>query len=120
VAPPGHATYGELIAACVEATEASAVPVWVDPAWLGERGVREWTELPLWRTPAGTWAVAGRRAEEAGLVCRPLRDTVVDTWRSLGSESPVAHERSAEHGLDPAREAELLAAWDDLLVEGGR
>ena len=121
VAPQGHATYGDLVAACVEATGSVAEPVWVDAGWLADRGVREWTELTLWRTPPGTWAVDGRRALGAGLVCRPLRETVIDTWRWLGSERPVAHERRGEHGLDPEREADLLAAWDELLVQrGGR
>ena len=120
VAPAGHATYGELIGACVAATSAGAELVWVDPAWLVERGVREWTELVLWRTPAGTWAVDGRRAQAAGLVCRPMADTVRDTWAWLREERPVAHERRGEHGLAPEREASLLADWDAALLGRGR
>jgi 2'-hydroxyisoflavone reductase len=119
VAPHGHATYGDLVTACVEVTGAAAELVWTDAAWLTERGIREWTELTLWRTPQGTWAVDGNRAATAGLVCRPLRETVADTWQWLGTERPVAHERQGEHGLDPGREAELLAAWDEQLVERG-
>lgn len=111
VAPDGHATYGGLIDACVAATSADVELVWVEPAWLGSRGVAEWTELPLWRTPSGTWAVDGRRAQEAGLVCRPLADTVADTWAWLQHDKPVHHPRAAEHGLDAEREAQLLSAW---------
>jgi nucleoside-diphosphate-sugar epimerase len=111
-APHDHATYGDLLSACVEATGLRAELVWVDPAWLAEQDVRQWTEIVLWRAPAGTWAVDASRARNAGLVCRPLRATVADTWRWLQVEQPVPHERQAEHGLDPAKEARLLAAWD--------
>jgi hypothetical protein len=48
----------------------------------------------------------------AGLACRPLPDTVLDTWNWLQVEQPVPHERQSEHGMDPQREAELLVAWD--------
>lgn len=116
VAPEGHATYGELIDACVAATGADVELEWVEPAWLTERGVDEWTELPLWRTAAGTWAVDGSRAQQAGLVCRPLGETVRDTCAWLQRERPVPHPRAAEHGLDPEREVELLAAWDAELA----
>lgn len=112
VAPDGHATYGELIDACVTTTSSDAAMVWVDPGWLADQGVAEWTELVLWRTPPGTWAVDGRRAQEAGLVCRPLRETVADTWAWLQHERPVPHPRASEHGLSPEREADLLADWE--------
>jgi 2'-hydroxyisoflavone reductase len=115
-APPGHATYGELLRACVEAAGSNCELVWVDSQWLGDQGVRQWTEVPLWRTPAGTWAVDASHARDAGLTCRPLRETVLDTWRWLQVGRPVAHERQAEHGLDPGREAELLASWDAELA----
>ena len=121
VAPQGHATYGELIDACVAATGTRAELVWADPGWITERGVSEWTELVLWRSPGGTWAVDGHRAQGAGLVCRPLAETVVDTWAWLQRERPVPHPRAAEHGLDPEREAELLAGWDaEMLGRRGR
>jgi 2'-hydroxyisoflavone reductase len=121
VAPEGHATYGELIDACVLATGAQAELVWAEPQWATEQGVSEWTELVLWRSRPGTWAVDGRRAQTAGLVCRPIADTVFDTWAWLQREAPVPHPRAADHGLDPEREDELLAAWDAaLLTRRGR
>ncbi|MGL5866777.1 MAG: NAD-dependent epimerase/dehydratase family protein [Dermatophilaceae bacterium] len=110
-APAGHATYGDLLQACVEATGSDAVLDWVDAAWLAEQDVRQWSEVPLWRTPAGTWQVDPSRAITAGLTCRPLQETVFDTWRWLQVEQPVPHERQAEHGLDPTKEARLLQAW---------
>ena len=119
VAPREHATYGELIATCVEVTGGVAEPMWVDAPWLVERGLKEWTQLVLWRTPAGTWDVDGRRAQAAGLVCRPLAKTVRDTWAWLGHERPVVHERSSEHGIPPDVERALLDEWELLLGRRG-
>lgn len=111
-APAGHATYGDLLNACVGATGSKAVLDWADEAWLIEQNVRQWTEMPLWRTPVGTWRVDASRAIRAGLTCRPLPETVLDTWRWLQAEKPVTHERQPEHGLDPVKEARLLEAWE--------
>jgi hypothetical protein len=104
----------------VAATGSTAELVWVDSDWLVDRGVRQWTEIPLWRTARGTWAMDASRADAAGLVCRPLAETVLDTWHWLGNEQPVPHERQADHGLDPAREADLLEAWDAEQALPGR
>jgi nucleoside-diphosphate-sugar epimerase len=40
-APPGFATYEDLISSCVEVTGNRATPVWVDPAWLDAHGVEQ-------------------------------------------------------------------------------
>lgn len=116
VAPVGHATYGDLIQACVDAAGSQTELVWTDPTWATEQGLSEWTELVLWRSSEGTWAVDGHRAQQSGLVCRPLADTVADTWAWLQHERPVPHPRAAEHGVDPEREADVLAAWDAELL----
>jgi nucleoside-diphosphate-sugar epimerase len=112
-APPSGATYQDLLEACRAATGSDARFVWVDEPWLAERGVAEWTEIPLWRTLPTAWAMDTTRAQAAGLRCRPLAQTVRDTWQWLGSGGqPVEHERSAEHGISREREAQLLAEWD--------
>ncbi len=109
-APLGRNTMGDLLAACLRVTGDRGRLVWVDDEVLRSHHVREWTELPLWRTARGTWAVGSGRAQEAGLTCRPLSDTVADTWVWLrGGGSPVAHARWGEHGMDPAKEAKILA-----------
>ena len=46
-------------------------------------------------------------AYAAGLTCRPVEETVADTWRWLQAENPP--ERPG-HGLDPDREREVLAS----------
>jgi nucleoside-diphosphate-sugar epimerase len=112
-APRGRATYGDLLRTCVEVTGSDAELVWVAEGFLAERGVRQWTELPIWRIAPGTWEVTAERAAAAGLVCRPLIETVRDTWRWLSAGgTPVEHIRKGEHGIDPKKEGDLLSAWE--------
>jgi 2'-hydroxyisoflavone reductase len=110
-APIGHSTYGEMLAACREVTGGTAELIWVEDHWLSDQDVTPWTEIPLWRTAPGAWNVSSARAEAAGLSCRPLRDTVADTWAWMQQEEPMAHERADEIGIDPAKEQRLLDAW---------
>jgi len=119
VAPPqGRETYADLLTACIDAVGSDGPGprpdlVWVDEQWLAAHGVRQWTELPLWRIPAGTWAMDVVAATAAGLTCRRLAETVQDVWAWLQSGgTPVSHPRWADHGIDPAKEAALLAAWN--------
>jgi nucleoside-diphosphate-sugar epimerase len=112
-APIGHATYDSLLSDCIEVTGSAAELVWVDDEFLLRHGVQQWTEIPLWRTYAGTWRVAADRAEGAGLRCRPLGETVRDTWAWLvEGGGAVLHERQAEHGITRDKEAQLLTAWE--------
>lgn len=110
-APDGFGTYGDLIDACIAATGSDARPVWVDPVWLSNQDVAQWTEVPLWRIPAGTWSVDSRRAQSAGFTCRSLSATVADTWSDFQSMAPIPHPRQAEHGMSQEKESRLLALW---------
>lgn len=111
-APVGHSTFGEFVAACRDAVGSDAELVWVQDEFLHARGVEMWTELPLWRTYPGTWRIDSERARQAGLHCRPLTETVVDTWTWLAADGRVVDSaRAAEIGMDPEREAALLKAW---------
>jgi 2'-hydroxyisoflavone reductase len=114
-APVGHSTYGDMLRACAELVAPAAAArrlAWVDEDWLVSAGVRQWTELPLWRNAAAPWDMDTDRAIAAGLTCRPIRDTVADTWAWLSAGGwPVAHERFAEHGIEPGRESALISRW---------
>lgn len=110
-APFGSMTYGDLISAAVGVTGNRAEPVWVDPQWLIDRQVGQWTEIPLWRTQQGVWAVDSALAQGLGFSCRPLLQTLADFWSTLQHEPLVDHERQREHGMDAEREAELLRQW---------
>jgi 2'-hydroxyisoflavone reductase len=115
-APPDGSTYGDMLRACAEVVADDAVEppewVWADEDWLVTMGVGQWTEIPLWRNAVAPWGMTTDRAYAAGLRCRPIEDTVADAWAWLRSGGqPVTHERFAEHGIDPAKEARLIARW---------
>lgn len=58
----------------------------------------------------GVWRIDSTRAQRAGLRCRPLEETVADTWEWLRTGgTPVEHPRWAEHGISVAKETEILA-----------
>lgn len=117
VAAPRRATMEDLIGYCQQATGVDSRLVWVPDDFLRQHGVAEWTELPLWRTNPGTWAVDARRAIAAGLNCRPLDETVADTWSWLWhGGQPVHSPRAAEHGIHPRKEAEIIAEWTRRLA----
>lgn len=107
VAASGTETFADFLAACAGAAPAPEDTrlVWVPGDTLIANGVRQWTELPLWRSYAGAWAVDAGKARAAGLTTRPLAATVTDTamWLSAG-ECLVAGDRAAEPGIDPAEE----------------
>ncbi|MDH2424315.1 NAD-dependent epimerase/dehydratase family protein [Sphaerisporangium sp. TRM90804] len=118
--PAGNTTYGDWLAECVAVTGAGAEPVWVDDRFLLDREVEPWSELPLW-TPAdpesaAVWDVPTGKAAAAGLRCRPVAETVRDTWAWLRDEDVEALEARLpswrRHGIEPAKEARILAAWD--------
>jgi nucleoside-diphosphate-sugar epimerase len=105
----GHATFASWLADCRSVTGSDAEFVWADPDVLTREGVRDWTELPLWRTAPGTWLMDVERAHARGLVCRPLADTVTDTWAWLTSGGTVPGDGlTADHGIGPDRELALL------------
>ncbi|MFG1879305.1 NAD-dependent epimerase/dehydratase family protein [Sphaerisporangium sp. NPDC049003] len=111
-APEGHTTFGQMLAACLTVTSSDAELVWIDADFLVSHNVRQWTELPLWRTALGTWSVDTTRTLAAGLTSRPTRETVQDTYQWLSkSGNTVAHERQSHHGISPDREKELIKEW---------
>lgn len=105
---------GDMLGACRDVTGGNADLAWVtDEQWLAHQGIRQWTELPLWRTYAGAWDVDASRAREAGFSSRPIRETVTATWAWLNNGgAAIQHERAGELGISPEREAAVLELWD--------
>jgi nucleoside-diphosphate-sugar epimerase len=116
LAAAGNETMGDFLEACRATVGSDAEFEWIsDEKWLAAQGVVQWTELPLWRTYTGAWAVDAAGAREAGLKVRPLRETVADTWHWMHSgEAGVANERAAEQGIEPEKETAILAKWDEV------
>jgi len=110
-APIGRETFGGLLRACAEVTGSEAEFVWVPDAQLLAQGVRQWSEMPLWRTFPGVWNVDPGAALAAGLSCRPLAATVADTWSWLqASGEALDDERASEIGIARERERQILAS----------
>ncbi|MET7880537.1 NAD-dependent epimerase/dehydratase family protein [Micromonospora profundi] len=113
----GHTTIGELLASVVAATGSDARLLWTDPEPILAAGVVPWNDLPIWIPPGHEFRWLQERGVEkayaAGLTCRPVADTVADTWRwlrAVGSVPPRAGRPArVAVGLDAAREAALLA-----------
>ena len=120
VSEPGHASMEEVLEACRAVTGSNAEMEWVDAEFLLEADVRPWSELPIWVPPGHEDDTIHhsdvRRAARAGLRCRPVQETVADTWRWMRETPPQerAPDRSAEMGIGISREREreLLARWD--------
>ncbi|MFC9132429.1 SDR family oxidoreductase [Streptomyces sp. NPDC057099] len=114
--PQGHATTGTLLEACARVTGGAAEPRWTAPEVILEAGVEPWTELPVWVPPGSDLHDALHsadvsRAVEAGLTCRPVAETVADTWswlQDIGGTAPQRPDRPPV-GLDPEKEAKMLA-----------
>lgn len=110
----GHATTAELLDACVAETGSGARLRWFDEATLEAAGAQPWTHLPAWVPEHGEFAgfleSDTSLAAQTGLVCRPVTDTVADTWRWVQAEGmPPQRPDRPTHGLPPAIEAALLA-----------
>ena len=115
VSRPGHTTIGALLEECVRVTGSDAELVWLSPEVVEAAGVQPWTELPVWVPPTGEYAALHdadvTAAYAAGLVCRPVAETVGDTWswlqREGAPEQPPGRPRS---GMDAAAEERLWEA----------
>jgi 2'-hydroxyisoflavone reductase len=114
----GHATMGSLLESCraVAGTEDTRL-TWVDPEVITAAGIEPWSELPIWLPPeheyAGMHDADVRRAHAAGLRCRPMPHTVLDTWTWLSGlpEPPQLRADVEPPGLDPRRERQALEMW---------
>ncbi|MEM7229696.1 MAG: NAD-dependent epimerase/dehydratase family protein [Planctomycetota bacterium] len=104
----------ELLYGCKAVSSGRARFTWVDTEFLTEHGVGAWMDMPVWLPPtspaSGFHSLKVDRAIEAGLTFRPLADTVRDTlaWWDTLPEDRTAELRA---GIEPDREAEVLAAW---------
>jgi 2'-hydroxyisoflavone reductase len=118
VSRPGHVTMVSVLEACKSVAGAvDARLTWVDPAAVVAAGIEPWTELPIWLPPdheyAGMHQANVERAHAAGLRCRPLEETVADTWAwltALDGRAPLRPDLPPT-GLDRARERLALDSW---------
>ena len=117
VSAQGHATMGTLLEACAAVTGGAAELRWTDPGVILGAGIEPWTQLPVWVPPGGEEHASMHsgdvsRALASGLRCRPVAETVADTWswlRDIGGVAPQRPDRPPV-GLAPELEAKALAA----------
>jgi 2'-hydroxyisoflavone reductase len=102
-------TMREVIDTCQQVSGSNAAFSWVSEAFLAEKEVAPWTDLPCWIPDAANnfQRLNISKALDAGLICRPLADTIRDTlaWQATRPAEPL------KAGISREREAELLAAW---------
>ena len=118
VSEPGRFTIGDVIGASLAASGSGAQPVWVSEEFLLENEVGPFIEMPLWIPGEGInfSRIDGSRAMATGLTGRPAADTVAATL-AWYRETPRDQMRA---GLNPGREAQLLAAWRAKMTGDGR
>ncbi|MEU9188670.1 NAD-dependent epimerase/dehydratase family protein [Streptomyces sp. NPDC048484] len=115
VSPSGHATTGTLLDACARVTGGRAELRWTEPDLILAAGIEPWTQLPVWVPPDSELHDMLHRADvskavRSGLRCRPVSETVADTWswlQDIGGTAPQRPDRPAV-GLDPAVEEKVL------------
>ncbi|AUY52904.1 NAD-dependent epimerase/dehydratase family protein [Streptomyces sp. CB01881] len=114
VSPSGHATMGGLLEACVRATGSDAELRWTEAGPILAAGIEPWSDLPVWIPPGELHDTMHgsdvSKAVAAGLRCRPVAETVADTWawlQSIGGAAPQRPDRPVV-GLDREREDKFL------------
>jgi nucleoside-diphosphate-sugar epimerase len=115
VSEPGHTTMGALLDHATRTTGSRAELVWISPETIESAGVSGWTHLPIWVPPTGELAALHdcdvSAALATGLRCRPVEETVDDTWAWLRREGTPDQpsDRAGRLGLSEQQEKRLLA-----------
>jgi 2'-hydroxyisoflavone reductase len=108
---------GELLETISDVTGSGAEFVWLPESFLAEEGIDPDEEpFPYWLGPAAESAptFSNRRAIDAGLTFRPVRDTIRDevAWDRARPQERL------DRGIDPDRERELLERWRQRSAAG--
>lgn len=109
---PGEVTFENMVSTIKSVTDSDAEFVWVDEQFLKEKGVRAWSDLPVFLYSDGE--IAGMRlasidrAIETGLVLSPLSKTVKELWewRSLDKTK-------VSTGLARSEESAIIGEWEE-------
>ncbi len=114
LSPSAHCTMSELLKECKSVTNSDATFTWLPTEFLVEHDVQPWNELPIWITPDryNFYNFDTSKAQAAGLVARPISETIRDTWQSVLNE-PQAELPAGRvpPGIDRAKEKAVLAVW---------
>ena len=112
--PNSPTNIAQLLYGCKAVTGGDARFTWVEADFLAEHDVQPWGHMPVWVPPrddfAGFHAINIGKAIAAGLKSRPLADTAratLDWYHAWPQDQPFRW----RGGMEPEREAEVLAAW---------
>ncbi len=112
--PAEPLTLGEFLGECKRILDVAAYFTCVDDAFLLEFGLQPLQDLPLWipREQEAFMTLDCTAARDKGLRCRPLVDTIQDTYEwDMGRPWDVP----VNAGLTLDQEAELLTTWMDRM-----
>lgn len=110
--PDNPLTLQQVIETAKSVTDSDANFIYVDEAWLQEKEVGPWMEMPLWipdDSGKAMMQVSIQRALNAGLTIRPLEETIRDTLAWY--DDIKGDEKEWPAGMKPEKEAELLAEY---------
>jgi len=120
VGPGQSLSMDQFLDTCKMVSASDASFTWVDGAFLLNNNVEPWSDMPMWIPPehpefSGMFAISGDRALKAGLVHRPVKDTIRDTlaWTKT---RPDGYEMKA--GISLEREMQLLGLWKEKNSDG--
>lgn len=112
--PASPLSMTRFLEACRVVTRSDARFTWAADAFLLERGVIPWTDLPLWlpAEAAGLLSTSSQKAQRAGLSYRPLAETIADVLADGPTPAtPITDGPPRPPAMSRARERELLVAW---------
>jgi len=109
---------GDMLTGIKSAIKSNATFTWVPASFLRDKGIRGWSNMPVWMDPSGRTAGFSRRSNAKalakGLTFRPLAVTTRDTlaWAKTRPEADqAALAEGQKAGISRAREKEILDAW---------
>jgi 2'-hydroxyisoflavone reductase len=104
----------DMLLTIARAINSKARLTWVSTDFLDSEQVSPWSDMPVWVPGTGDSAGFARRrigkAQAAGLACRKLVDTAVDTLEWF-TQQPAERQAMLKSGISAEREAQLLQLW---------
>jgi len=113
VGPGQPVTMEQFLNTCKIVSGSDARFIWVDEAFLLQNEVQPWIEMPMWlptENPefSGMFAIHGEKAIKAGLIHRPIQETIGDTLAWAQTRPDGTKMRA---GISHQRERELIRLW---------
>jgi 2'-hydroxyisoflavone reductase len=113
---PSRLTMVSFLEACKTTSKSDAKFTWVSDNFLLEKQVAMWSEMPLWipgvqQDLKGFMFVNCSKAIQAGLMLRPINDTIQDVldWYKINRTHEIL-----KAGMDHDKEQDLLRIWHEM------